>query len=128
MPWKFKESDDFDKPKIVYPDIAQKLSFVADVKGYVLGNTAYFFTCKNTNTMQFLLKILNTKLIDWYYRTLSVQLGEKAVRMFSIYVLKIPIIQSFMELPTIETEIDHKVCKLYGLDKDEMSFIETYSR
>ena len=112
----------------MYPDIAQKLSFVADEKGYVLGNTAYFFTCKNTNTMQFLLKILNTKLIDWYYRTLSVQLGEKAVRLFSIYVLKIPIIQSFMELPTIETEIDHKVCKLYGLDKDEMSFIETYSR
>ena len=119
--------DDFNKPKIMYPDIAQKLSFVADEKGYILGNTAYFFTCKDSDAMQFLLKILNSKLIDWYYRTLSVQLGEKAVRMFSIYVLKIPIIQSVKDLPTTETEIDRQVCQLYGLDKDEMTFIETYS-
>ena len=111
----------------MYPDIAQKLSFVADEKGYILGNTAYFFTCKDSDAMQFLLKILNSKLIDWYYRTLSVQLGEKAVRMFSIYVLKIPIIQSVKDLPTTETEIDRQVCQLYGLDKDEMTFIETYS-
>ena len=111
----------------MYPDIAQKLSFVSDEKGYILGNTAYFFTCKDRDAMQFLLKVLNSKLIDWYYRTLSVQLGEKAVRMFSIYVLKIPIIQSVKDLPTTETEIDHQVCQLYGLDKDEMTFIETYS-
>jgi len=119
--------DDFYKPKIVYPDIAQKLSFVSDEKGYILGNTAYFFTCKDRDAMQFLLKVLNSKLIDWYYRTLSVQLGEKAVRMFSIYVLKIPIIQSVKDLPTTETEIDCQVYQLYGLDKDEMTFIETYS-
>nr|MCU0329086.1 hypothetical protein [Chitinophagales bacterium] len=33
----------------------------------------------------------NSKIIDWYYRTISVQLGEKAIRMFSIYVEQIPI-------------------------------------
>ena len=37
------------------------------------------------------MKFLNSKLIDWYYKSLSVQLGEKAVRMFTIYVLNIPI-------------------------------------
>jgi len=110
----------------VYPDIAQKLSFVSDEKGYILGNTAYFFTCKDRDAMQFLLKVLNSKLIDWYYRTLSVQLGEKAVRMFSIYVLKIPIIQSVKDLPTTENQINRKVYELYGLSAEEIAFIEHY--
>ena len=54
-------------------------------------NTTYFITSTHDNMPKHLMEYLNTKLIDWYYRTLSVQLGDKAVRMFSIYVLKIPI-------------------------------------
>lgn len=62
-----------------------------------------------------LKEYLNSKLIDWYYRTLSVQLGEKAVRMFSIYVIKIPI-------PKI---IDGDIYHTYGISKEEQIFIET---
>lgn len=57
---------------------------------------------------------LNSKLIDWYYRTLSVQLGEKAVRMFSIYVLNIPIPQN----------LDDDVYTAYHLTQDEIIYIE----
>ena len=57
---------------------------------------------------------LNSKLIDWYYRTLSVQLGEKAVRMFSIYVLNIPIPQN----------LDDDVYMAYHLTQDEILYIE----
>ena len=66
----------------------------------------------------YLLRILNSELIDWYYRTISVQLGEKAVRMFSIYVLKIPIPQRITKLDDEKT-----VCLLYGLSPDEQDFI-----
>jgi len=51
--------------------------------------------------------------MDWYYRTLSVQLGEKAVRMFSIYVLNIPI-------PPISDEPIEEILKL---SKEEKLFI-----
>ena len=61
-----------------------------------------------------LIEYLNSKLIDWYYRTLSVQLGENAVRMFSIYVLKIPI-------PRI---IRGTIYQTYGLTHDEQNYIE----
>ena len=54
-------------------------------------NTTYFIASKNENVLMHIQTYLNSPLIDWYYRTLSVQLGEKAVRMFSIYVLEIPI-------------------------------------
>ena len=38
-----------------------------------------------------ILHYLNSKLINWYYRWITVQLGESAIRLFSIYVLKLPL-------------------------------------
>lgn len=93
-----------------------------------MSNTAYFFHSDDTLQLTYLLRVLNSKLIDWYYRNLSVQLGEKAVRMFSIYVLKLPIPQvrydDIMEL-TSEEEIDKYVYTLFGLSDVEIAFIET---
>ena len=77
-------------------------------------NTTYFIATKNVQILEYLSKYLNSSLIDWYYRTLSVQLGEKAVRMFSIYVLEIPI-------PPIG---QHDIYTAYGLDATEISYIE----
>ena len=120
--------EDFDKPKIVYPDIAQRLSFSLSTDREFLSNTAYFFHSNDITQLTYLLKILNSKLIDWYYRNLSVQLGKKAVRMFSIYVLKLPIPQGqydgIIELVS-EYDIDKYVYTLYGLSTDEIAFIET---
>jgi len=65
--------------------------------------------------MKYLHKYLNSPLIDWYYRTLSVQLGEQAVRMFSIYVLKIP----------IPMHSSSGVYGSYGLSQEEIAFIES---
>ena len=110
--------EDFYKPKIVYTDIAQRLSFAYTVKGEFLNNSAYFFSSKDENLLLYLLGVLNSALIDWYYRTVSVQLGEKGVRLFSIYVLKIPIPQRII---TIRDE--DEVLNIYGLSDEEKQFI-----
>lgn len=112
----------------MYNDIAQRLTFALSENGEFLNNTAYFLISNNETVLPYLLKILNSKLIDWYYRTLSVQLGEKAVRMFSIYVLKIPIpiIENGCDLSdcTNETDINENVYGLYNLTQNEIDFIE----
>ena len=77
-------------------------------------NTTYFIATENELILEHLNKYLNSPLIDWYYRTLSVQLGERAVRMFSIYVLEIPI-------PPIGK---NDIYKAYGLSSAEISYIE----
>lgn len=86
------------------------------------------------------MAILNSKLINWYYKTLSVQLGENAVRMFTIYVNKIPIpkINLLKEkeisilvdefLKSFDSEIDSKldtlIFDLYNLTKEEIEYIK----
>ena len=96
--------EDFFKQKIVYPDISEKLNFQIVEGEIYFNNTIYFITSKTEN-LDYLLKFLNSNLIDWYYKTLSVQLGEKAVRMFTIYVL-------------------NNIYESYQLTKEEMDFIE----
>jgi hypothetical protein len=92
--------------------------------GEYLNNTAYFFIGKEPE-LKLLLKALNSKVLDWYYRTLSVQLGEKAVRMFSIYVLKIPIPKErIIKLLNVDDElIDSTMCSIYGLTDIERQAI-----
>ena len=82
--------EDFSKQKIVYSDISERLNFQIIENEIYFNNTIYFITSQ-TEDLTYLLKFLSSNLIDWYYKSLSVQLGEKAIRMFTIYVLNIPI-------------------------------------
>ena len=81
----------FSQPKIIYPDISRGMTFVVDRMGYYVSNTAYFLTTKNEDEMAWICSVLSSPLMKWYYRLLSVQLGEQAVRMFSIYITRLPI-------------------------------------
>ena len=81
--------EEFEKEKIVYNDISQKLTFALCEKRFYFNNTVYFVAKSVFN--KYFIGLLNTKIIDWYYRRISVQLGKKAVRLFSIYVKQLPI-------------------------------------
>ena len=108
--------EDFYKPKIFYADITQKLNFCLCKEVMFCNNTTYFITAKDEQVLDHLYTYLNLPIYDWYYRTLSVQLGEKAVRMFSIYVLNIPI-------PPLGTKPD--IEKVFHLTKSEMDYLES---
>jgi len=131
--------EEFKKEKIVYNDINQKLTFSLSEEGVFFNNTVYFITWNSLN--YYLLGVLNSKLIDWYYKKISAQLGEKAVRMFSIYVENLPIVKSnrkhiieqtisrilkHSSSNTFEEDmyIDKFVYKLYELTYDEVCIID----
>ncbi len=132
-------TEDFYKQKIVYNDIAQKLTFSLAEKGMFFNNTVYFIN-GNEEELKYLIGFLNSSLIDWYYKTLSVQLGEKAVRLFSIYVEKIPIVKYCHEngiiqlvdyilsdidnSQEIEVKLNKLIYRLYDLTNEEIEFIE----
>lgn len=110
--------EDFFKPKLLYADITEKLNFCLCKEELFCNNTAYFITSENEKVLEYLRSFLNTSVADWYYKTLSVQLGEKAVRMFSVYVLEIPV-------PLVS---DKNIYDVLGLTHDEIKYIEMYQR
>jgi hypothetical protein len=83
--------DAFDKPKIVYPDIAKESRITFDEKGTVVGNTAYFIPVNDL----YLLGLLNSRLIFLYFKRNAAVLGDAdkggRLRWFTQDVVKIPI-------------------------------------
>ena len=91
--------------------------------------------------------VLNSKLINYYYKDISVQLGKKGLRHFTIYIEQIPVkipspeqeknfnerVDRILELkkqnPTadttdLENQIDQLVYELYDLTEEEIKIVE----
>ena len=112
--WGAEYWEDFSKPKIFYADISECLNFCLCTETYMCNNTVYFMSTSEQSNLEYILTYLNSNIIDWYYKTLSVQLGERAVRLFSIYVMNIPI-------PKNGTT---DIYKAFGLEDHEIKYIE----
>ena len=55
---------EFDKEKIVYPDIYRNPSFIVVTNNFYLINTCYFIPTEKT----WLCGVLNSKTVEWYYK------------------------------------------------------------
>ncbi len=132
--------EEFNRPKIVYADIAQASNFAFDERGSFTGNTVYFIPTDEV----WLSGLLNSSLIWWYYLNVSASIRGGFVRFFSEYVRKIPIalgtptqtgaaakcVQTILaapdspDVPRLEAEIDRLVYQLYGLTQAEIEVVK----
>ncbi|GAB4480706.1 MAG: class I SAM-dependent DNA methyltransferase [Anaerolineales bacterium] len=132
---------EFEKPKIVYPDIYEHQSFTFDEDGYFLGNTCYFIPTSE----KWLSGLLNSSAIEWFYSHISAKVQSDYLRAFSSYMQQIPIppqpadeqISAFVsrilsakradpqaDTSALEGEIDQLVYDLYGLTEEEIRIVE----
>jgi hypothetical protein len=144
--WELRDCDyypEFNNEKIIYSDIGKRLSFVYEPSGKFLNNTGYFIN----NGNKYLLAFLNSRATNFYYRQISSQLGNAALRAFTIYIEQLPIpnileaeqkpfitlVDKILSLKksdpqadtsTLEAEIDQMVYKLYGLAEEEIAIVE----
>jgi len=144
--WELRDCDyypEFKNEKIVYSDIGKRLSFVYESSGKYLNNTGYFINTGN----KYLLAFLNSRVINFYYGQISSQLGNAALKAFTIYIEQLPIpnIPEAEQKPFItladqilflkksnpqantnalEAEIDRLVYELYGLTEEEIAIVE----
>jgi hypothetical protein len=89
--------DIFEKPKIVYPDIAKESRFALDEDGYYTANTTYIIPVAD----KYLLAILNSRLIWEYYKSIAAVLGDAdkggRLRWFTQDVVRLPIAKANKE-------------------------------
>ena len=145
--WEFRACAywaEFEQPKIVYPDIAQGAEFSFDDDRYFLGNTLYLLPTKE----MWLLGLLNSKAVFWFYTKTSTQIRGGFVRFIAQYVSQIPIpnikpaqkaliskladqiltakrTDSDADVSVLENEINQIVYLLYDLTADEIVIVES---
>jgi hypothetical protein len=110
--WELRACDyyeEFDKPKIIYPDIAKESRVAFDTSGLYFSNTVYFIPLNDL----YLLGILNSKLIFSYFKRIASVLGDPdkggRLRWFRQDVLKIPIRKIDFENQSDKEMHDHMV-------------------
>ncbi len=77
----------FVEPKIMCPDIADRPQFTYDTEGSYIGNTAYMLA----GVAPWVLTVLNSSVICWYYAQISPQIQNGYFRFFTQYLSQIPI-------------------------------------
>ena len=134
---------EFEKEKIIYPDIYRRPSFTVVTNNFYLSNTCYFIPTEKT----WLCGVLNSKTVEWYYSRLANTLGSGGSRGFSIFMkqIHVPNIDSDRktlitnlvneilaakgadpnaDTSNLENEIDRLVYDLYDLTDDEIAIVE----
>jgi len=80
--------EEFDKPKIMLPDISIRGNFAIDEKGGAYSaNTTYIISSSD----KYLLGLLNSSLMDFYYRNLAAVFRGGYLRFFIQYLILLPI-------------------------------------
>src|SRR5207248_10289413 len=85
--------DEFEKTKIILPDISNHVNFTVDTSGYYLTNTCYFLATE----FLYLAAILNSKVAEFFYKSITSSIRGGFMRFFEQYLRQIPI-------PKISTE------------------------
>lgn len=82
--------DDFEKPKILWAGINDKLRCVLDTKNKYLLDTCYFLVSDEIN-IKYILAILNSNISNFILKLLCTPLGSKGYRIKTIYIEKLTI-------------------------------------
>ena len=134
--WGANYSDDFDKPKIMYPNMTKFLPFYFDTKGFYQNDKSFMIT---GNHIAFLIAFLNSSLFKYCFIDNFPELQGGTRELRKIFFDKIPVIevdgetdskfkalvdgiqQEYTKEKAIE--IDNIIFEMYKLSDDEKSEI-----
>lgn len=83
----------FERKKIITPDISTENSFALDEEGFYCLDTCFVFSPKKQyeNKLKYLLGLLNSSTLEFYFKQISSYLGKKGYRYKRQYLKQLPI-------------------------------------
>lgn len=122
--------EDFFKPKITWGNLNLQGTYAYAPKGMFINAPSPFIATENIA----ILHILNSKIADYYIRSLGVTRNGGYFEYKPMFVNKLPIpkdglegLQNFKEQPSFneEREISKIIYQLYGLTNQEVEYVES---
>jgi adenine-specific DNA-methyltransferase len=140
IPYAISYWQEFERPKIFMPAIAQSTDYTADYSGYY-GNDKTNICV--TNEVEFIIGILNSIFMWWFIQQIAASKQGGYYEFKPMYVTQIPIppasptdknsietlVQKCLDsqgqgVEQWEQEIDEIVARLYGLSAEDMKIIQ----
>ena len=150
-----KNLEVMSSPKLLVPDIADRTAFAYDEHAEFTFTSGYGITSKDSVKVspKFLLGLLNSRLLDWFWKRVSTPLRGGFYRYFSQFIAQFPIrpldfgvaseraehdalvglVEQVLatkqadpaaDTAALERKIDDRVYRLYGLTSKEIKLVE----
>jgi hypothetical protein len=136
--------EDFEKPKIIYPNMTKFLPFTLDRKNFYTNQKCFLITGEN---LEFLVSILNSKLFKYTFQDYFPELQGNTRELNKVIFEQLPIkkisekeqkpfiklVNQILDLKqtnpkadtlSLENELNNLVYKLYDLENEEIQIIE----
>lgn len=120
-------SEDFSKPKIVYPETTQGAFFAYDETGLMLDKTCFMLIA---NDAVYLQRTLSSRLFEFAYKCIfsSVELGKNGYQYNKHALIKLPIFlpgdtERRIIVESAIDKLDEKIYSLYDIDEEEVEYI-----
>lgn len=113
----------FEKPKIMFPDIAARMQAMLDVQGQYSTNTTYFIPTADL----FLLGVMNSSLIHFLIARMSTSIQGGYFRFFRQYLLTLPILYDKKQSAAIAAQVQllldlhHQLATATGLQASQLA-------
>ncbi|MDR2623536.1 MAG: hypothetical protein LBC39_03030 [Methanobrevibacter sp.] len=91
--------EEFEEPKIIYPEITSNLAVVFDKNNFFIDKTCFMLVHNNGDTdfLIFLCSLMSSKLLNFTFRKIGSKLGDKGLNLSKIFIEQLPIILSSKE-------------------------------
>jgi hypothetical protein len=123
--WELRSCDymhEFDKPKIVYQDLAWFSEFAQDDGGCVPNNTVYVIPTND----QALLAILNSPVLWWYMWRTAQHGKDEVLRLFTDFVVTLPIPSARPEVAdSLRDIVEQAVAQQREIQGFDAEFVDT---
>lgn len=137
--------EEFERPKIIYPNICRRNEFAWDSGEYYSNQKTFIIP----NTSTYLLAILNSSVVTWLFDKLLAKLQNGYYEPSAVFLEKFPVpvasdtkpleqlaeqtliqakLDPSIDISDLEREIDQLVYALYNLTDAEIALIEGETR
>ncbi|MDR2266325.1 MAG: Eco57I restriction-modification methylase domain-containing protein [Christensenellaceae bacterium] len=112
--------DDFNKPKIIYPETTQGAHFVVDNNYFMTDKTCFIMTGEN---LDYIASTLSSQLFEFAYKRIfsSIELGRNTYQYNKHALIKLPIRPTEQNIKLTDSE----VYDLYNINNEEIMFIQS---
>ena len=114
--------DDFEKEKLVYPNIAPNLYTVLDKNKYITNPKCYILT-SDTIDLNYLSALLSSNVINFVFKYIGSPLGKAGYDIHKQFVERLPIVIAGEK---IQTNIINNVKIYFGLNEEFVNEVTSF--
>ncbi len=107
---------EFEKEKVVYPNMATRLMAIFDIEKFYTNQKCFIITGEN---LKYITGLFNSEIVFWYFKNMGATLGREGYEMSKIFMQNLPLPPITASNQGIVSQIESLVDKILSAKKQD---------